>query len=67
MESFGLYTNAIKEEKNALAILTVCDSIISGEAMTAEKRQNSLVGMVKIGLDVACRLIKNKTVPKAKE
>ena len=67
MESFGLYTNAIKEEKNALAILTVCDSIISGEAMTAEERQNSLVGMVKIGLDVACRLIKNKTVTKSKE
>lgn len=53
MEAAALYMNAARAGKNALAICTISDSIITGEATTAEERQNSFHSMMKIALDIA--------------
>ncbi|MBO7357845.1 MAG: purine-nucleoside phosphorylase [Lachnospiraceae bacterium] len=53
MEAAALYMNAAYSGKRALAILTVSDSIVTGEATTAEERQNSFTEMMKIALETA--------------
>ena len=53
MEAAALYMNAARTGKNALAICTISDSMITGEATTAEERQNSFNDMVKIALEIA--------------
>lgn len=45
--------NAARTGKNALAICTISDSMITGEATTSEERQNSFNDMVKIALEIA--------------
>ncbi len=56
MEACALYMNAIKAKKKALAICTVSDNIITGEALDAEARQNSFTEMMEIALETALRL-----------
>lgn len=58
MEAAALYMNAAKAGKNALAILTVSDHIITGEETTAEERQNSFTQMMEIALNTAVALEK---------
>lgn len=53
MEAAALYMNAIKAKKRALAILTISDSIVTGEATTAEERQNSFTQMMEVALNTA--------------
>lgn len=53
MEAAGLYMNAARSGKNALAICTVSDHILTGEATSAEERQNSFTQMIKIALETA--------------
>lgn len=53
MEAAALYMNAARAGKNALAICTISDSIVTGEATTAEERQNSFSHMMKIALEIA--------------
>ena len=53
MEAAALYMNAARAKKNALAICTVSDHIITGEATSAEERQNSFTDMMKLALDTA--------------
>ena len=54
MESAALYCNAARLGKNALCICTVSDSFnYPDEVMTAEERQNSLMSMIKIALEIA--------------
>lgn len=53
MEAAALYMNAAKAGKNALAILTVSDHIVTGEVTTAEERQNSFTQMMEIALNTA--------------
>ena len=53
MESAALYMNAARTGKNALAILTVSDHMITGEETTAEERQNSFTQMMEIALNTA--------------
>ena len=55
MEAAGLYMNAAKAGKNALAICTISDHIVRGEALDAEARQNSFTDMMKIALNTAAR------------
>ena len=55
MEAAALYMNAARAGKNALAICTVSDSLVTGEATTAEERQESFTDMVKLALDIAAR------------
>ena len=39
--------------KNALAICTISDHLLTGEATTAEERQNSFTQMMEVALEVA--------------
>ena len=58
MEAAGLYMNAARAGKNALAICTISDHILTGEATTAEERQNSFTQMMEIALETAIALDK---------
>lgn len=53
MEAAALYMNAARSGKGALAILTVSDSIVTGEETTAAERQESFTQMMEIALGVA--------------
>ena len=53
MESAELYTLAAKYKREALCILTISDSLISGESTSAKERQNSFTDMMKIALQTA--------------
>lgn len=58
MEAAALYMNAAKAKKNALAIMTVSDHILTGESTSAEERQNSFTEMMEIALETAIALEK---------
>ena len=53
MEAAALYMNAARTGKSALALCTVSDSLVSGEATTAEERQNSFTQMMELALRTA--------------
>ncbi len=53
MEAAALYMNAAAAGKNALAICTVSDHILRGEALDADARQNTFTDMMTIALNVA--------------
>ena len=53
MEAAGLYMNAAKAGKKALAILTISDHIYTGECLSAEERQNTFNDMMEIALEIA--------------
>lgn len=55
MEAAALYLNAARCGKNALAICTISDHLLTGEATTAEERQNSFTGMMELALRTAVR------------
>jgi purine-nucleoside phosphorylase len=52
MEANGLYTLAAKFGVQALAILTVSDSLVSKEELSSEDRQKSFTEMMEIALDI---------------
>ena len=56
MEAAALYMNAARAGKNALAILTVSDHLLTGEALSAEDRQNTFTDMMKLSLETAVNL-----------
>lgn len=58
MEAAALYMNAARSGKNALAIFTISDHIITGEATNAEERQTSFTQMMEIALDTAIQMEK---------
>ena len=53
MEAYALYLNAAAAGKNALALLTISDSIVTGESLPAEDRQNTFTKMMEIALEIA--------------
>ena len=53
MEAAALYLNAAAAGKNALALLTISDSLVTGEALPAEDRQNTFTKMMEIALTIA--------------
>ena len=53
MESAGLYTLAAKYKVDALSILTVSDSLMTGESSTAEQRERSFPLMAEIALEIS--------------
>ena len=53
METVALYTLAAKHGINALTILTVSDSLVTGEATTATERQTTFTQMMNIALETA--------------
>lgn len=52
MEAAALYANAAAAGANALAILTISDSMVTGEATTAEERQTTFTDMMKVALSL---------------
>lgn len=52
MEAAGLYSIAAKHNVNALAILTISDSLITGEKTSAEERETTFNQMIKIALEL---------------
>jgi purine-nucleoside phosphorylase len=53
MECAELYTLAAKYGREALCLLTISDSMITGEASSAEERQTSFTAMMEIALETA--------------
>lgn len=53
METYGLYLNAMKANKEALTILTVSDNLETGEQTTSKERQESFKDMMILALNVA--------------
>lgn len=53
MEAAALYTLAQKYGRNALAILTVSDHILTGEETTALERQTTFGDMIEVALEAA--------------
>ncbi len=51
MEAAGLYTIAAKYNVRALAILTVSDSLVTGESTTADERESTFNTMIEIALN----------------
>lgn len=52
MEAAALYTLGAKYGVNTLTILTVSDSIVSGEETTAEERQSTFNQMIEVALEL---------------
>ena len=52
MEAAGLYTIAAKYNIEALAILTISDSLVTGEKCSFEERERTFEEMVKIALNI---------------
>ena len=53
MEAAALYMNAAAAGKNALAICTVSDHILRGEALDSDARQNTFTDMMAVALNIA--------------
>ncbi len=53
MEAAELYTVAARHGRRALAVLTVSDHLLTGEAIPSEDREKSFCDMVEIALDAA--------------
>lgn len=56
MEAAALYMNAAYLGKRALAVCTVSDHLLTGEALDSDARQNSFTEMMEIALNTAIRL-----------
>ncbi|MBQ8182305.1 MAG: purine-nucleoside phosphorylase [Clostridia bacterium] len=56
MEAAALYMNAARSGKNALAVLTVSDHLLTGESLSSEDRQNTFTDMMKLSLETAVSL-----------
>lgn len=52
MEAAALYMNAARSGNKALCICTISDSLVTGEATTAEVRQNSFTNMMEIAFNI---------------
>lgn len=52
METAALYMNAARSGKKALSICTVSDCPFTGEALSAEERQNSFTQMMRLALEL---------------
>lgn len=50
METAGLYTVAAQHNAKALAILTISDSLVTGEETTSEEREKTFKDMIEIAL-----------------
>ena len=53
METAGLYTVAAKHQVNALSILTISDSLVTGERTSSNERETTFKEMIEIALELA--------------
>jgi purine-nucleoside phosphorylase len=56
MEAAALYMNAARLGKNALAICTISDHLLTGEETSSEERQTSFTQMMTLALETAIKL-----------
>ena len=56
MEAAALYMNAARSGKNALAVCTVSDHLLTGESTSSDERQSSFTDMIKLALETAIKL-----------
>ncbi|MCI8590535.1 MAG: purine-nucleoside phosphorylase [Clostridiales bacterium] len=61
METAALYLNAARAGKKALSILTISDSLITGEATSAAERQTSFAQMIELALQTAVEIETSKS------
>ena len=52
MEATALYMNAARSGNEALCICTISDSLVTGEACSAEQRQTSFTNMMEIAFNI---------------
>jgi purine-nucleoside phosphorylase len=52
METSGLYTIAAKYKVDALTVLTISDSLVSGEKISADERERSFTTMIELALGI---------------
>ena len=52
MEAAALYMNAARSGNKALCICTISDSLVTGEACSAEQRQTSFTNLMEIAFDI---------------
>ena len=52
MEAAALYMNAARAGKNAIAICSISDSLVTGEELPAEDRQTGFRNMMELGLSM---------------
>ena len=52
MEASALYMNAARSGNRALVICTISDSILTGEAMSADERRTSFTNMMEVALSI---------------
>lgn len=52
MEAAALYMNAARSGNKALALFTISDHLITGEATTSEQRQNTFTNMMEVALSL---------------
>ena len=53
METAALYANAALGKARALSILTVSDSMVTGETTNAKEREESFADMVHVFVDLS--------------
>ena len=53
MEAAALYANAAEAGANALAMLTISDSLVTGESTSSEERQTAFTDMMEVALSIA--------------
>ncbi len=53
MEAAALYTNAALSKREALAVCTISDSLVTGEALPPEEREKSFEEMIVLSLETA--------------
>lgn len=56
MESAALYCNAARAGKNALAMFTISDEILTGRAHSSQERQTAFTAMMEVALETAVTL-----------
>ncbi len=56
MEAAALYCTAARSGKRALAICTISDSLVTGESLDSDARQNSFTDMMEVALDIAIEM-----------
>lgn len=57
MEAFALFQNANILNKQATCILTVSDSLITGEQTTSEERQKTFTNMIELALETVYKFL----------
>ena len=56
MEAAGIYSVAAKHNRQALAMVTISDHLVTGEETTAEERETTFTQMMEVALETAVKL-----------